>query len=141
MSRFKQGGVPWNKGMTYRPGGRAAETQFKPGNRPQTWVPIGTERLDKDGMLWRKVADTRSKKRDWICVHVALWESVHGPRPKGRAIVFRDGNKAHIAIENLECIDRAELMRRNTVHRLPKELARAVQLLGALNRQINARTA
>jgi hypothetical protein len=54
-------------------------------------------------------------------------------------IVFKDKNREHIEIENLECISRRDLMLRNTVHRLPKELVQVVQLKGALQRQINNR--
>lgn len=63
----------------------------------------------------------------------------HSWRPIGHALVFRDGNKANLDINNLELITRRELMARNTVHRLPKDVALAVQMLGALRRQINNR--
>lgn len=54
--RFLPGHVPANKGLR-RPGwsrGRMAETQFKAGNKPHTWKPIGTTRYSKDGYLQRK---------------------------------------------------------------------------------------
>jgi hypothetical protein len=138
-NRFQKGCATWNKGMKGLDiGGK--ETRFKPGNFPQTWKPIGSERIDSDGYVYRKVSDTRNKKVDWVMVHVLLWEQHNGPVPAGCAVVFKDGDKKNIDIENLECITRAELMRRNTVHRLPKELAELIQLRGALNRQINRRT-
>ncbi len=46
----------------------------------------------------------------------------------------------HITLDRLECITRRENMARNTVHNLPKELARLVQLQGAVKRQINKRS-
>ena len=70
-------------------------------------------------------------------MHLILWESVHGPVPPSHAVAFRDGNKQHIALDNLELITRAELMRRNTIHNYPKEIAQLVQLRGAITRQIN----
>lgn len=137
-NRFKPGHQTWNKGINFNPGGRSAETRFKKGMKPHTWQPIGTERFSKDGYLQRKVADTGEKLKDWVYVHIFLWQEHHKKDlPKGHAIVFKDGDKTNIVIENLECLSRAELMKRNSVHNLPKELAELVQLRGALNRRIN----
>lgn len=139
-TRFKKGMMPWNKGTNFVAGGRSAETRFKAGHKPlNTWRPIGSERTDRDGYVYRKVADTGVKKVDWVMVHVLLWEGRNGKVPRGHSVVFKDGNRENVRIENLECITRAELMRRNTVHRLPKEIAELCQLRGALNRQINRR--
>jgi hypothetical protein len=137
--RFKNGLTPWNKGAQFVAGGRSPETRFKPGNKPQTWKPVGAERIDKDGYLVRKVSDTGIKRDDWKLVHVHVWEQMNGAVPKGFALVFKDGNRRNAGIENLELVSRMELMRRNTVHRLPKEIAELAQLRGALNRQINRR--
>ncbi len=144
--RFTPGHVPANKGLR-RPGwapGRMRETQFKRGVRhgaaAELWKPIGTERISKDGYLERKVNDGLPLQRRWRAVHLVLWESAHGPVPKGHAIAFKNADKTDIRLENLECISRRELMSRNTVHNLPKPVADVVQLLGALNRQIRRRT-
>lgn len=141
--RFPKGHRPWNAGRKgYVAGGRSAETRFKPGHRPAKWVPVGTEVVDSDGYLKRKVRDDAPpgmSRKNWKYVHVLVWEEAHGPVPPGHSIVFKDGDKTNIQLSNLECIPRAELMARNTVHRLPKELARTVQLLGAVKRQINRR--
>lgn len=140
--RFKKGQTSWNAGAHYQPGGRAAETQFKPGAKPQTWVPVGTEVVDTEGYRKRKVRDDAPAgmaRKNWKFVHVILWEERYGPIPPGHIVVFKDRNRSNITIENLELITRVENMTRNTVHRLPKELALAVQLKGALVRQINKR--
>lgn len=143
LSQFKPGLIPWNKGTHFISGGRSSETQFKPGCRSgiaiELYKPVGTERLSKDGYLERKVNDDMPLRKRWRAVHLVLWEEVNGKLPEGHAIVFKDGDKTNIALSNLECITRADLMRRNTVHNLPKELAELVQLRGALNRQINNR--
>src|SRR5690606_28120362 len=143
-ARFKKGHEPWNKGLKgWKAGGRSKRTRFKRGHAPHNTHPIGTVVADRDGYLKRKVRnDIRPgmSRRNWVYLHIEKWERHRGPVPKGYAVVFKNGDKTDIRIGNLECISRQELMRRNTVHRLPKELANVVQLLGALNRQINART-
>jgi len=137
-TRFPRGHTPWNKGLKgLQIGGQA--TQFKPGNRPHTWVPIGSERMN-DGYRQRKMTDTGYPPRDWRPVHVLLWEEHRGPVPEGHAIVFRNGDRTDIRLENLACISRAELMRRNTRHNLPPEINQVISLRAALVRKINNRS-
>ena len=139
-SRFLKGQTPWNKGKKFNAGGRSAKTRFKKGNKPQTWVPVGTEKENKDGILMRKVSDTRVKRIDWRPVHVLVWEAENGEVPSGHIVVFKNGNKRDFSINNLECVSRAENMRRNSYqNRYPPEVAKLIQLRGALNRQINQR--
>ena len=141
--RFKKGQEPPNKGLR-RPGyapGRMAETQFRKGQLSHTWVPVGTEVLDPDGYLKRKVSDdrTRPSRFNWRFVHVLTWEAKHGPIPRGFAVAFKNGNKADLRDDNLELVSRQELMRRNSVHNLPPALAEVVQLRAVLVRQIRKR--
>lgn len=138
---FKKGNSPWNTGKQgWQAGGRSKETQFKPGNRPRTWLPIGSERVVDGGVLQRKVTDTRYPPRDWVAIHKLVWVEANGPVPKGHIVVFKNGDRTDVRIENLECITRGENMRRNSYHtRYPKEVAQLIQLRGAVNRQINKR--
>ena len=138
--RLQPGNVPPNlgkKGM--KPRGRAAETTFRPGHRPQTWQPVGTEVVDPDGYLRRKISDDRSQpsRYNWRYVHRLLWEEAHGPIPDGHALVFRNGDKTDIRLENLELFSRVELMKRNSIHNYPPEVVHLTQLRAALNRKIN----
>jgi hypothetical protein len=156
-SHFQKGRIPWNKGLKHPPGwspGRMAETQFKKGqivgSAAQRLMPIGGTRISKDGYLEVKYRDRNGQHGNFKGAHVLLWEQSHGrvkldngqvlkpgaKLPKGFAIVFKDGDKTHITLENLELVSRAELMRRNSVHNLPKELAEVIQLAGALKRKI-----
>ncbi|CDF82110.1 hypothetical protein PKB_0742 [Pseudomonas knackmussii B13] len=135
--RFAKGITPWNKGRKGSPStGRMAETQFRPGNKPGNWLPIGSHRVSKDGYLQRKVTDTGYPPRDWIAAHTLLWEEHYGPVPEGHCLCFRDGNKQNIVLDNLELITRAERMRRNTIHRYPPELKDAIRAVGRLKRTI-----
>lgn len=136
MNRFYKGQKPWNVGMKGLDIG-GIETRFKKGNKPHTWRPIGSEKIDKDGNLVRKVRDEGTRHEKWKPVHVLVWEAENGPVPAGHVVIFDDGNKRNFDIGNLVCLSRSELMKRNSVHNYPPEIARAVQLIGALNRKIN----
>ena len=139
--RFKPGQKVWNKGMKgLHIVGEA--TQFKPGHRggraAEIYQPIGAERISKDGYLQRKINDDMPLQKRWRGVHLIVWEAVNGPLPIGHAIVFRNGDKRDIRLDNLELVTRAELMRRNSYHtNYPPEVRRVIQLRGALNRKIN----
>ncbi len=141
--RIQPGDVPWNKGIKFDSGGRSHETRFKPGFRggkaAELYQPIGTERISKDGYIERKVNDDMPLQKRWRGVHLVAWEEINGPVPKGYAVTFKDGNKQNTALSNLELLSRADLMRRNTYHNYPKEVALLIQLRGAVSRQINKR--
>jgi hypothetical protein len=148
-TRIKPGATPWNKGMPGSTGTHPASraTQFKkgrPAHEASNYVPIGSLRICADGYLERKLTDNPSIKpaRRWVAVHRLVWEEAHGPVPAGHIVVFRPGKKTtdleKVTLDALELITRAENMRRNGVHsKYPPEVARLVQLRGALTRQIN----
>lgn len=139
--RFPKGHVPLNKGVKgWYSGGRSSETWFKPGVRQgaaaEKWKPVGTHRYSKEGYLQIKHTDKGPFHRRWKAVHTILWEKHNGPVPPGHAVAFKDGNKKNIVIENLELISRAELCRRNTIHRYPPEVKDAIRHLAGFNRRI-----
>lgn len=136
---FKPGHKPWNTGKKgWQAGGRARDTQFKKGDKPSnTWRPIGAERVSKDGLLQRKVADTGDKKTDWRPVHVLIWEAENGPVPEGHIVVFKDRDQRNFSPDNLEAITRAENMRRNSIDRYPPEYRQGAITLGWFKRRIN----
>ncbi len=136
-NRFQKGLVPWNKGKHVVAGGRSAETRFKPGSKPGNWMPIGSERVTKDGYLQRKLTDTGYPPRDWVSVHHIVWKEAGRDIPKGYRLVFKDGNRLNVVLENLELVSIADLMRRNTIHNLPPELREVVHLRAAIVRRIN----
>ncbi len=134
--RFPKGSVPWNKGMKgLQTGGKA--TQFKPGQKPNNWLPVGSYRFSKEGYPQPKVTDTGDPPRYWLAVHIILWTEVHGPVPDGYALKFKDGNKQNIDLENIELISRREPMALNSVHNYPPELKQVIRLKASLTRKIN----
>jgi hypothetical protein len=135
--RFPKGHVPANKGLR-RPGyapGRMKETQFRKGQVPRNWDPVGTVKFNTDGYLRRKIADPNV----WEFIHRRVWEDAHGPIPKGHRIWWKDGDHGNCALENLELISGREHMARTTVHTLPPDLKATVYAVGALNRAISRR--
>lgn len=145
-TRFTPGMTPWNKGTHYVAGGRSAETRFKkgrPAHESRNYVPIGSIRVCADGILERKTTDDPSivPARRWVAVHRLVWEAEFGPIPKGHLVRFRPGMKTTtlelITTDRLECISRAEHARRNHVRNVSPELAKLVQLKGAITRQVN----
>jgi hypothetical protein len=139
-SRFQPGLIPWNtgrKGVSH-PGSVA--TQFKPGQKPHSYKPLGSERLRHDGYVQIKVQDAGRHWERWRAKHVVLWEAAHGPVPKNHAVVFINGDKRDFRLENLELITRVELMRRNSYHdRYPQDLKDVIHARAALTRVINNR--
>lgn len=141
-TRFRKGCIPWNKGLRgLRLGGD--EHRFKKGQRigkaNHSYRAIGSERITKDGYLERKINDDLPMQNRWRAVHLLLWESEHGPIPDGHVVIFRDGNKQNVCLENLQLISRADLMRKNSVQKYGREIYLLLQLLGAVTRQINQR--
>jgi len=135
--------VPWNKGrkgINY-PGMQAP--QFRPGNRPHTWLPVGSSRITtKDAYLERKVNDLPGNNSvRWVGVHRLVWEAAHGPAPAGHIVGFKPRRKTpvleRITLARLECITRAENARRNHPRSKHPELGRLIQLKGVITRHIN----
>lgn len=142
--QFKPGQVSPNKGCKgWQAGGRAAQTQFKPGNVPLTWMPVGSYRVNRgDEALERKVNDLPGPNHvRWKPVSRLVWEEANGPVPAGHLVVFKPGRKTtkleEITLEAVECITKAEHARRNSIHNLPPEFAEVARLRGQLTRAIN----
>lgn len=148
VSRFKSGRETWNKGVQGVTGHHpnTVRTQFKKGcmhgAAQHNYVPIGSERISKDGYLERKVNDDHlTPARRWVGVHRLVWEAANGPIPRGHVVCFRPGHKsaeaARITIDGLELVSRADLARRNHPRVRDPELGKLVQLKGAITRQVN----
>lgn len=109
---FDKGREPWNKGKPKTwVGGEA--TQFKKGNIPPNRLPIGSERIDsKDGYIYVKIQDGHLNN-NWKQKHVLIWEQHNGPVPDGHVIIFGDGDKRNLDINNLILVSRKQLARLN----------------------------
>jgi len=137
-ARFGANHKPWNTGMKGWSAPGTEATRFKPGSTPPNRQQVGALRINSDGQLDIKLYDGL---RSWVQLHHYVWFLEHGEwPPRGFVLRFRDGDVHNPAIENLQLITRRENMRLNSVHTIyPPELARLIQLRGALKRQINHR--
>jgi hypothetical protein len=112
--RFEENRAAWNKGMNgINFGGVNGEkTQFKKGNRPHNYLPVGTERVNGDGYVDIKIEDPNK----WRAKHILIWEEANGPLPKGHAVIFGDKNRRNFDLENLILVTRSQLARLNQKH-------------------------
>ena len=73
-------------------------------------VPVGTERVGKDGYIIVKVRDwptVPQTKDNWKLKHVAIWEEANGQElPKGMTVLFADKDKRNFDPGNLVAIPR-----------------------------------
>lgn len=139
--QFSKGHIPANKGRKMSPEKyeRCCKTMFRKGHKPHNTRHDGAEsiRTDKNGSRYIYIRIAESK---WVPKHVQVWTQTNGPVPDGHNIVFRDGDTLNCALENLECISDAELMRRNTLHNFPEDLQELIFLKSRLTKAINETT-
>jgi hypothetical protein len=114
-TQFKKGHVPANKGQKGISYPGMKPTQFKKGNKPHNWVPLGSERITKDGYIQVKIDDGKFQ-HNWSGKHILIWESTNGPVPKGHAVIFGDGNRLNFEPNNLILVSRKQLVRLNQLN-------------------------
>lgn len=114
------GHEPWNKGKTGFMGPN--ETSFKKGQMPHNWVPIGSERITKNGYIQIKVQEGKFQQ-NWRGKHILIWEKHNGPLPKGHAIIFGDGDNRNFDIDNLICVSRSQLASLNRLKLIKDDAA------------------
>ena len=147
-NRFKPGHKTWNKGVKGSVGlhENCRKTQFQPGQKPSTWVPVGSYRINSNKRihrLERKMNDNPGPNHvRWIPVTRLVWEQHHGPVPPQHIVVFADSKQAttvleEITVDKLICISRAENARRNSAAAHSTEYGKLAQLKGAITRQVN----
>lgn len=119
---FKIGHVPWNKGLKGCFGAR--KTSFKKGNLPHNTRAMYSERLSKEGYIEIKVGINK-----WISKHRYIWEQHYKRKvPKGKVVIFLDGNNRNFEIENLKLISRGALLILNNRY---KHITKARELMNS----------
>lgn len=106
--RFEKGRVPYNKGKKL-PNMPPNSGQFKKGNKPPNYVPVGTINYTTDGYPKEKIGEPNK----WVLKHRKVWEEHHGPIPKGYSVCFLDRDKTNYDTSNLILLSNEELARMN----------------------------
>lgn len=102
--RYLKGNVPANKGKPkFWIGGE--ETQFKKGQKPHNYMPVGSERVNSYGYHDIKIADPNK----WKAKHILLWEEHNGLVPKGHKLIFGDGDKNNINLDNIILVTNSQM--------------------------------
>jgi hypothetical protein len=136
---FKKGHTPHTKGkraeewMTPEGLARSAASRFKKGQRPATWKPLGSERINVDGYIEVKVEEGKP----WRHKHRVMWEEANGAVPDGYMVSFIDGNKQNCVLSNLKLVARADAMRQNSVVNYPDDVREIIHMRAVLKRHIN----
>jgi len=108
---FPKGHTPLNKGRKGYCAPGSEKGWFAPGHPGYKYkeMPIGSERV-ANGYIWVKISNKSGpNKNRWRQKHILIWEKTNGPVPKGHAILFADGNRKNINLNNLLLVSRKEL--------------------------------
>ncbi|MDP2369358.1 HNH endonuclease signature motif containing protein [Rhodoferax sp.] len=137
-NRFHKGQVPPNKGVRGISYPGMEKTQFRKGDKPKNWKPVGSVRVNSDGYADIKLAEGMFQ---WKQLHREVWKEAHGSYPpKGWVLAFKDRQPLNCRLDNLVLLTLKENMLRNSLHNnYPPELIEVVQLQAALNHRINNR--
>ena len=95
--KVRKGTKPWNKGI-------------KIGNSHiHNLKSIGDEYINSDGFVMIKLDNPVR----WVHKHRYIYEQAFGEIPKDKVIIFLDGDKTNLSLDNLHCITRKQLMKMN----------------------------
>lgn len=118
LNRFKKGDSTWNKGLKGWNLNQDKSTLFKKNSLPHNTMP-----------------------NVWISKQAKIWLDAGNEIPEGYKIVFKDGNRDNVCLENLECICFANLLRRNVGRKeIPNNLSKAIRLTNKLQKIIKTKT-
>ena len=116
--RFERGHAPSNRGKAwadYMPEDaqdRCRSTQFRKGDLPHNTLPVGSERVTRDGYVEVKVAMRPSGRKahdNWVPKARVVWERENGRSvPEGSMVVFLDGDPKNLDPANLAVETRSE---------------------------------
>ena len=129
---FEKGNIPLNGFKSGELPPKSIEHQFKKGHKPVNWRPVGSERVNVDGYVEIKTAEPNT----WQLKQKVVWETKNGRVPDGCKIIFLDGNKENVSIENLAIVSNDEMleMNRNGLRYDDPEATKTGILIAKVNR-------
>jgi len=102
---YEKGHVSFNKGVAGCAKG-CEKSWFKKGYAPINHREIGSERVTRDGYIEVKVAEPHK----WRLKQQITWEKHNGNIPKGYVVIFGDGDRLNLDINNLILVSRHQLL-------------------------------
>lgn len=105
--QFEKGIIPHNKGKKFP--GTGNRTTFRKGATPHNKMDVGEDTITTDGYVKTKIAEPDV----WEYKHKLIWKEKNGPIPEGHSVIFADGNKLNLDIDNLLLVSKAELLMMN----------------------------
>ena len=134
--QFKKGhkahnkGKKWDEYMSKDKQENCRKTTFKKGNVPKNYRKVGSERISKDGYIEIKVAEPNK----WKYKHRVIYEKYYGKIPKGYNVIFLDGDKLNIDINNLKAISKHDnlIMNEKKLRYKNKELTESAYLIAKI---------
>lgn len=102
-TRFNKGEPSWNAGkkmtdyLTDEQIKSVKKNQYKPGDVPQIYKPVGTERFTSENWMEIKIEEPDV----WVKKHRHVWEQAHGEIPERHVILFKDENRQNCELDNL----------------------------------------
>ena len=132
--QFNKQHIPANKGSGICAKG-CEKTWFKKGIIPPNHREVGSERITVDGYIEVKV----SEPNKWRLKQQLVWKKHNGNIPKGHVILFGDGNKLNLDINNLILVSRQQLLilNRNKLIQKDADLTRTGVIIADLYQKIS----
>lgn len=139
--RFEKGHVPANKGkkwndyMSEEGQLNSLKTTFKKGNVPANHKPVGYERINVDGYIEIKVKEPNVFRLK----HRVVYEQHYGKIPADMNVIFADGNKLNLDIDNLILVKKSELliMNKRGLIKNNKELTKSGHIIAKVIEKTN----
>lgn len=120
--RFEKGQTSWNKGMKWNEfmSEQGMENSkkgwYKKGHDPANMDAIGTEKwksphqkYDDVGFIYVKIQDKKGRF-NWKQKHRLIWEETYGPIPLGYKVIFKDGDRSNVVLENLALVSNSQML-------------------------------
>lgn len=109
---FKKGqqsfnkGLKWDDFMSKESQNKSRATCFKKNSIPLNHRSVGSERINIYGYCEIKIKEPNK----WELKHRYLYEKTYGKIPKGYKVIFKDGNKNNITIDNLALVSNEQML-------------------------------
>ena len=110
IGQFPKGHKPWNTGKSVR---LNPATEFKKGQLPKNTKQDGAISIRGNRKTGETYQYIRVGLKKWVLLHRQIWQQAYGEIPASHIVTFRNGDTLDCRLENLECISRAEGVRRN----------------------------